>query len=480
MATAQTLCPKIAWHLSHPEHGTKPWEVQAEALRRSAGRRGFGYWLEQGLGKTPLGLNDFYDHWLRNECDACVVIAPQSFKKDWADAVEEWGLGSKIRSEFWPECELPDRLEAQLLAINYEAVTRPGKTRDYMLWLMDQSRVFLLIDETSSCANPTSDQTKGVIEMAKRAAFIRGLNGTPYTGSVMNYWGQLRSIGQISGTNPYAFRNKYAEMGGYMGKKVTGIRNEEELARLLDGCTFRALKKDWRKDLPPQIDTEISVQMTPRQQRHYREMMEEFYTQVEETEVSAEMVLVQMGKLRQISSCLVLKEGYVEWIEKPKDIPKRQAAIDWYDSGSTKAIITCVYSASLDMLVETFKKLCPAVIRGNMTPQEWTDSKRLFNEDPRCRLLIGQQSATFRGHTLIGGAGQDRCTRMFFYESDFSYYQRAQLRDRIHRGAQDQDCLYTDVLTSRIDRRTLDIVRGKKNTADWVDGLVAAVRQREW
>lgn len=474
-----------AWHLSHPEHGTKPWAVQEEALRRAKGKRGYGFWLEQGLGKTPLALNDFYDQWCNDLVDAAVVIAPNSFKLDWADAVAEWGIGEYIRGEYWPNCELPDRLQDQLLAINYEAASRPeGRMKDYLLWLMDQSRVYLIIDESTAIANPHSQQSKAIIELAKRATVVRELNGTPFTRDVMDYYGQLRAIGELNGTNPYAFRNRYAKLGGFMGKQIVGVREESEndLAQLLSRCAFRALKSEWRKDLPPKVYSHLRVEMTKRQLHHYLEMMEDFYTVVAETEVSAEMVLIQMEKLRQISSCLVMKEGKIEWLEKPKDIPKLNAAKDWVEAGSTKAMITCVYKASVDVLQKTFTdmKLKPAVIRGGMTPRQWAEEKKRFNKDSRCRVLVGQQSAVFRGHTLIGDVGDDRCTRMFFYESNFSYYERAQLEDRIHRGDQDQTCVYTDVLTSPIDKHTLNIVTGKKKQADWLDGLVQAIRGKEW
>lgn len=470
------------WHLNHNQFGNKPWAVQIEALSRSQGRPKFAYWLEQGLGKTSLALNDFYDNWLKGNVDACLVIAPNSFKFDWAIAVEEWGLATEISYDYWPACEMPDRLENQLFAINYEAVSRPGKVKDYVLWLMGQSKIFLIIDESSSIANPQSQTTKAVIELSKRAVMVRELNGTPFTNNVMDYYGQLRAIGQLNGVNPYAFRNRFAKLGGFMGKKVIGIENQDQLASVLDNCSFRALKKDWRKDLPPKIYSLMNLEMTKRQHKHYTEMMEDFYTKIMDTEVGADMVLVQMGKLRQISSCLLMQEGKTEWLEEPKNIPKLNAAIDWVKTGPTKAMITCVYKASVELLYKTFNNLGfkPALIRGGMTAVEWAAEKRRFNEDKSCRILIGQQSAIFRGHTLIGGEGNDRCTRMFFYESDFSYYQRSQLEDRIHRGKQDQTCQYIDLLCCPIDRKTLNIITGKRDMAGWVDDLVALVRNRDW
>ena len=267
-----------------------------------------------------------------------------------------------------------------------------------------------------------------------------------------------------------------------MGKQVVGIQNEEELASLLASCTFRALKKDWRKGMPPKVYTTFKIRMTKRQQQHYLDMMEDFYTQVLDKDVQADMVLVQMEKLRQIASGLVMIDGSAHWVEEPKSNPRLQGVVDLLDNAPNKVIVTCVYKASVDMLVEQCRKmkLFPAVIRGGMSPQEWQSEKRLFNDNPKCRVLIGQQSATFRGHTLIGGTNEDRCNHMVFYENNFSYYERTQLEDRIHRGAQDQTCQYTDFIGSPVDQHTRDIVLGKKKMADVMDALVAEARERKW
>jgi hypothetical protein len=40
---------------------TKLVSVQIEALNRSRGMRGFGYFMEQGLGKTLTSLMDMLD-----------------------------------------------------------------------------------------------------------------------------------------------------------------------------------------------------------------------------------------------------------------------------------------------------------------------------------------------------------------------------------------------------------------------------------
>lgn len=467
----------MKWHLHHEIYGDKPWDVQAEAMRRSEGKPKYGYFLEQGLGKTPLSLNDFIDSGL----DGCVVLAPNTFKTDWALAPEEWGH-SYIFSGTSDQHSHPHNIgvtgEPWLYAVNYEAA-RAGRLKEMLVELFDKQRLMLVIDESTAIKNPQALTTKAVIELAKRAAIVRELNGTPLVQNVLDYWGQLRVLGELNGVNPYAFRNRFAVMGGYMGRQIKGMRNEEELYAILDRCSFRALKQDWR-DLPPKIYMPpVHLDMTSRQRKHYHEMMEDFFTEIDGVQVTAAMVLTQLDKLRQISSCLLMQDEQVQWLAEPKDNPKVKALHDIVGDGSYgKTIVVHFYRPSGNMLIEETQRagLDPAYIRGGMTPEDLRFQKDKFNKDPNCRILIAQEGATHLGHTLLGGKGKDRATRMCFYENSFSLKERLQMEDRNHRGEQDQDCLYFDLLTSPMDGVVVEALRRKKAMADAVDDIVKTVR----
>jgi SNF2 family DNA or RNA helicase len=472
----------MKWHLTHKVHGTQPWAVQAEALKRAHHKNKYGFWLEQGLGKTSLALNEYIQLLNDDVVDLMVVIAPNSFKLDWVLAPAEWGV-PYIASGLWPRDSLPEAARGYLYAVNYEAVSRPTHKEVFQTFF-EQFRVLLIIDESSKIANPSSDITKAVIELAKRATFVRELNGTPMTQSVMDYYGQLRCLGELNGVKSTAFRARYADMGGYMGKKVTGIReeNKEELYALLERCAFRALKSDWRKDLPPQLDVPVHLEMTPRQQGHYREMMEDFYTEVVDVEVTAELVLTKLERLRQISSCLAMDGDKHRWIEPAPANPKVRAVEDLIEACPGKMIVVYTYRPTGDMLLKRFTdlKLEPAMIRGQMKLEWIITEKERFNHDPDCRVLVAQQQAACMGHTLLGQKGRDRCASMCFFENSFSLRDRLQMRDRNHRGEQDEPCSYYDLITSPMEQIVVDALSSKKEQADTVDAAVKVVREGWW
>ena len=463
----------MSWHLNHRVHGNTPWRVQAEALRRAKGHAKFGQWLEQGLGKTSLALNEFIDS---DDTDINLVICPNSFKSDWALAPEEWGVGW-LPAGYWPKHALPFDAQYALYAINYEAV-REKDTLRQLIQLFETRACMLTIDESTAVKNPSTSTFKAVVELAKRAKIVRELNGTPLTQNAFDYYGQLRCLGQLGGMLPTVFKNRFTEKGGFMGKQIVGTRNEEELAHILNTCTFRALKTDWRKDLPPKIYTTVHLEMSERQVQHYRTMMEEFYALIGEDEITAELVLTQMNKLRQISSCVLLDKGKHFFFEEPRNNPKLKATLDIIASSPGKVIVTHFYRPTGALLFEALNQagLEPAYIRGGMSPEAMVEQKRLFNDCPECRVVVCQQEAAARGHTLLGQAGRDRCSTMVFYENDFSYYWRAQMEDRNHRGAQDTDCNVYDLVTSPADQVTVDALTRKRDLASMMDKVIAMVR----
>lgn len=461
------------WLLKHAKFGNKPWAVQTEGLRRSEGHKRFGYYLEQGLGKTALTLNDFVAD---ASVDIMVVVAPNSFKLDWCYAPGDWGV-PEITTGYWPKNPLPDKDEKAIYSINYEAA-RSGALAQ-LEKLCKTRRVALTLDESSVLKHFGSNTSSAALALAKRATKVRLLNGTPQTQTVMDHFIPLKCLGELDGWPPNSFRNRYAVQAvGFKGvKKIVGQQNEEELVQILDRCTFRALKEDWRKDLPPRLFVPVHLEMTSRQNKHYKQMEDEFLTTIGALDVTANMVLTQMSKLQQISSCLAMQDGNHEWIEEPKNIPKVAACMEIAD-GPGKTVVVYNYKPSGAMLMDAFDKagMKPAVLRGQMKPEEQRREKARFNDDPECRVIVAQEAAACMGHDLLGSYGNDRATKMAFFENSFNLRDRLQMLDRNHRGEADQTCTVYDFVSTPIEERVIEALNYKKSQADVIDTMVDAVR----
>lgn len=452
------------WHLTG-----KPYAVQLEALRRSHEHGKYAYFLEQGMGKSAIWLNEWVEQF--SDIDTCIILSPNSFKQDWAAAPSEWGLN--VKSHVWPydEFTLGKKGELNLFCMNYEAVRGSGFA--HVSKMMDKRPCALIVDESTAIKNYKSQTARAVLDLSKRAKVVRLLNGTPMGNNVLDLYPQLRTIGELNGVNPYVFRNRYAIQGGWMGKQIIGVKNEEELHKILEGCSFRALKSDWL-DLPPKISISVQLEMTPNQHKHYSEMLRDFCTLVSGHEYTAQMVISRLEKLRQISSGILIDGGKFTLIDPPENNPKIKAFFDIYESGPGKVVLVHYYSKIGHILLEQLEKLNPAFLRGGMKPSEIAFQKAKFNTDPSCRVLVAQITASSRAHTLLGGEGDDRANRMVFHDLTFSLTDKEQVNDRIHRGVQDKTCLYYHLLLSPVDKAQLAALEKKGEMVDLVVNVVKA------
>lgn len=472
----------VAWHLSHKKFGTKPWDVQIATLdaKYITSPDRWGHFLEQGLGKTPTTLNEFVHE---NERFAHnIVFCPNSFKMDWTRAPEAWGIG-QVKTGMWPRDPLPGLGgEPMLYAMNYEALRSAGGEQVLDLMRRSRKKIKITFDEGSRLKNFKSDTGKVAMEVAKHTDQVTVLNGTPIAKDVMDLFPQLKVLGQLIGWNPYKFRNRFAIMGGYMGKQVKrgleGIQNAEELHEIQSLCSFRALKKDWR-DLPPKNYVPMQLEMTDKQWKHYQEMLEDFYTIAGDgEEYEAALVLTQMDKLRQITSGVLIDGDRYSYIEEAKNNPKIKAALDVYDSGPGKMVICYQYKATGQLIFDAMEKakLKPVWLKGQMGPEDFFQQKQEFNENPERRVCVGQMDAIHMGHDLIGSEGNDRCTRMFFHDNTFSLLVRSQVEDRPHRGEQDQVVNYYTPTMSPIDVAQQEALEAKASLASYVVDTVRRIR----
>lgn len=448
--------------------------MQVEALRRSKGKDKFAYFMQMGQGKSPLVLADWAEHF--SHINTIVVIAPHSFLKDWTLLPAEWGI--TMTTSLWPKDEIRAGKKGvpHLVSINFEAIRSSGyhAIKD----LMDKHDCLLVIDEGSYIKNFKSKTARAVFDLSKRAKAVRLLNGTPLVQNVLDLFMQLKCVGELDGQNPYSFRNRYAVLGGFMGRQVVGVRNEEDLHRIQENCSFRSTKADWWEGCPEQLDVPLNLEMTKKQQKHYSEMLHEFYTVVDGQEFTANMIISRLDKLRQVTSGLILDGDKCVFLEPMDKNPKALAALDLMESSPTKLIVVHFYREMGFALYEFFKnkKLNPSYIRGNMKPDELLDQKDKFNNDASCRIMTAQISSASMAHTLTGSSGDNRCHRELFHDLTFSLKDWLQMRDRIHRGEQDRGCLYHIPIMSPVDRAQLQALAKKEVLADTIVNAVRAMR----
>jgi hypothetical protein len=476
----------------------EPREVQLEALRRSYygtslfddhGRkresaitvgginpaRGWGYFMEMRLGKTPLHLaegalfrRDYDFRWH-------VVLAPNAFKHDWPVEAEKFGypapsiaLDSSNRKQV---AAFIDKNSATggLITVNYEALRYPDTLK--LLEKVLGPRTLIGADESISIKNPQSGDSKAAIALAKMCGARRILTGKPVTQGPHDLWAQLRFIGQLNGVMPATFRNTHCEMGGYMGRTVVGYKDAEKLQELLSTCSFTARKADWLKTPGKDYVAPRKITLLPDQAAMYMQMQKDFVVAVADgTVITADQVITKLMKMQQISSGFIIDEDRkVHNLMPPAKNPKVVELLRiMEEEATTKVIVVCHYQHSINILEEALAKYNPAIIRGDIwhdqNKRDKLTEKARFNLDPSCRVIIGQEQALRYGHTLMGNPN-DPCCTTWFYENNYSLNDRSQCEERNQGAGQLLPIAIGDFVSSPQDIAVIKALQRKEDVA---------------
>ncbi len=467
----------MPWMLNKPPLAVQV-EARKQALRKkhAGGADAFLYWMSMGTGKTGCVLNEFAEYLINKKANFLIVVTLNSFKQGWLDEAANFGLELKL--SIWPECQKTDPRKLDGIVLNYEAII--GSGGDYIEKLLTSRKVYLAFDECHRIKGHGSAVTKRSMKLWKEAAARRGLTGTPMAQDIGDLFSQLKLGGALNGDNFYAFRNRYATMGGYLGKRISGVKPDQEanLRKLMDRHSFRATKAEWL-DLPQQNwHPAIQVEMPPKIKKLYEEMRKEFIIRLGDVSITAEMIISQMLKLQQIGSGFVYGEDrQVHHLMKISEMPKYKAVADLASSleGSSKLIVFAYYRATIDrlkLLVETEQGYKPAVFVGGMGSVEIAAEKAAFNSDEGPDILLAQLSVGSATHTLLGGKTKP-CYTACYFENSYSLLDRMQSESRNHRTGQHWPVDYWDIVSSPTEAKVIKALQTKN---DLVKAIVEGVK----
>jgi len=448
---------------------TKLDPVQIAARAKSKGRKGFGYYMEMGLGKTLTALDEF-EELVPSGVTRMISVCPNSFKSGWREEVEKHGLdadvhiwesGSDTNSSF-----LARRYNRPpLLVINYEAI-RKEQVRATLIRWMDIKPTYLAFDESIQLKRHDSQQTVGGHNLARSAAVVRLLSGKPTTQGPHDLWGQIRTIGLAEGRNFYAFRGMFCRMGGWKGKQVIGAQNEDILAEMLDPHVFWAKKQDWLPDLPEKSYTIREYEMSAEQRRQYASMERDFVLWLNDSDVvTVDAAITKYIKMAQIQAGFIISEDErVTELVAPDANPRINALLDILrDEIQTKVIVVYIHRYSFEILSRALRDFNPAHIKGGMEPHEIEHQKRRFNDESSVRVILVQERAGKYGHTLLGEQGtRNGCYSTVFFENSYSLDDRSQIEDRNHRRGQRNAVLYIDLVGTSLDKNVVRALQRKE------------------
>lgn len=343
-------------------------------------------------------------------------------------------------------------------------------------WLDDIDYQRCLVDESQNIKEMTSQQTKTIIELGKKASHRYIMSGTPTMGDPRHLYPQMKFLSPaIFPEDWMRFSDMFLVRSPYNMRIVTGYKNLNIVNSRVQKISDSKKKEDCL-DLPPRVVSDIYVSLTKEQTRLYNSLVSSmgvdltaFFANPTGAAIEVQNAATLLNKLGQVTSgflldsgdqaskcngcphlgdcvakgvlpytpeCHVATEPPATTANYLPENPKLDALEELLDTiledPTRKIIIWAYYRAELDQIEELLDKKNLGMVRMDGS-SSGSLQKRIsrFNNDPDCRVYLGQVG-TGVGITL------NAATYMIYYCLDWSLGTYLQSIDRNYRAGQTQ------------------------------------------
>jgi SNF2 family DNA or RNA helicase len=463
---------------------TKPYAHQMTALEKSWNKENFAYFMEMGTGKTKVLIDNLAMLYDKGKVDGVIIVAPKGVVKTWYEQELPTHLPDHIENVtvLWqPNItkKQQEKLETlyeigtalHILIMNVEALST-DKGVKFARKFLASHRSMMAIDESTTIKNPSAKRTKNIISLGKHAKYRRIMTGSPITKNPLDLYTQCEFLDPwlLDFASYYAFRNRYAEMKtmhirGRSIQVVHAFQNLYELSDKVKNFSYRVLKEDCL-DLPPKTFMKRHVSLTTDQKKIYEQMKKQAMAVLNGKVTSTMTVLTQLMRLHQITcGHFTADDGSTQAVESNR----LNELMSVLDETEGKAIIWANYQLSvgeiIQKIIKEYGEDSYVHYYGLTSQEERQDNIRKFQNDPKCRFLIGTPQTGGYGITLT------QANTVIYYSNSYDLEKRLQSEDRAHRIGQQKNVTYIDLIAEdTVDEKIVKALRNKINIASEVMG----------
>jgi len=534
-----------------PYMKTTPFKHQEEGIGFAEGKNFFAYFLEQGLGKTKLIIDQATKLFQEGKIDAVLYIGPSTICSQFIHEqlplhsaipydvlMFKKGGTKKFDNAFRLFLEADSRSEGKLkwLVTNTEGFSRDTYI-PYMRFFLKGNTSMIVVDESHQIKQITAQRTKNIIQglstitklgnrvtkVAPLSAYRAVLTGTPVANTPFDlysvfeflqpgFWGmpfssfksryglertdtvpggakifrRKLSLKEMKFIRSAAARNvpldKISMMYMVSSQDVayllqhpdvqTPFKNLPELKARIAPYAFIRKKIDCL-DLPEKLYEKVYVEMNAEQISLYAKMVDDLEAEYEGVEMTALNSLTLLVRLAQITSGFMPRSataiGDEPTVQIGKSNPKIDALLEQMEEyAEFPAIVVGHFVAEIHLAAEQIKARFPdlvvEVLDGDV-PQK--DRPAILE-----RFKAGEVDVLCGTQKIIGtGLNLQRSAIQYTLSNSYSFLDRAQTEDRIHRQGQERVCTYVDFIAEgTIDERIYEVLLQKKDLLDYMRG----------
>ena len=467
---------------------TKPYKHQLKALEKSWASDTYALFMEMGTGKSKVLVDNIAILYDRGAIKGALIVAPKGVYKNW-DAIEFpthlpdhiectkvlWEPTATKKKQAELDTLFDDKGDLKILIMNVEAFST-SKGLDFARSFLNifVGRALIGIDESTTIKNPTAKRTKNILKIGDLAKYRRILTGSPVTKSPLDLFSQCEFLDpyHLGHASYYSFRARYANMvkrnfGGRQVQLVVSYRRLDELADILDKFSYRVLKEGCL-DLPEKVFTKRLIELTPEQDKAYKQMKQMALAMLDNGEVMTTVnVMTQLMRLHQIT-CGHFKadDGTTTALKNNR----MDALLQLLEETDGKVIIWANYREDIKNIVAALKKAY-----GDASTVEYHGGVDSTLRQEHIAQFQQKNGPTryFVGNAQTGGYGitLTAANTVIYYSNSYDLEKRLQSEDRAHRIGQTGSVTYVDLIAEKtIDERIVKALRKKINLANEIMG----------
>lgn len=442
-----------------PGMKTVPMEHQVRAFGFASTIDASALLMEQGTAKTYVAIAMIYHRMIHNGVRKVVVVTPKSVLPIWPKELAKHADFEYTVDRVPKNPHTPLRFSVtleqvfgngvQILMINYDKMV--SRKKDIIKWEPDM----VILDESHRIKTRRVKRSKACHMLGREVQYKLILTGTLLGQQLVDAFSQYLFLdSNVFGRNWKNFEEKHLKMGGFKGKVIKGYKDIDLFAKELHSIAFRCTKEDCL-DLPDQIDENLYIEPDPTTKKIYNELDLDFITDIGGEELSVDLVISKMIKLRQITGGLVrVDDGQLATVSNRKLSVLEDFIL--CHTFKRKMVIVCSFTHEIQLV----KDLCVRrnhgflILNGQTPEHERENIEKLFTEDFSIDILIMQVDT--------GGEGLDftAADTMVFYSPTFSMIKYYQVKARVHRIGQFNPVTYYHLLMEgTIDEDILNFIQ---------------------
>jgi SNF2 family DNA or RNA helicase len=400
----------------------RPYQLEdAKTLAKS---KALYYVGDMGIGKTATSLTAAK----KTGAQRILVICPAVAMNNWAREVAKW----------WPEATVEVaqnlgafRTEAQIHVIGYDAMSRTCDLRGYV---MGTKWDLLICDEAHYMKGIGSNRTYMILGpngLHTRCKQVWLLSGTPMPNNAGDLYPALSALAANSinkmGTNrpmtKEEFEAYFCEYRDTVyGRQVVKSKNLDVLKSRTKGFFLRRRKSEVLKELPPVTVSTVELSgFVP----------QNVIDQIEEAMAG---VVDPLSPVEDIVLALQAETTSLAAVRRLTGLAKANLAAEHIrmrlNGGEPKIVIFAHHHDVIEDLLTHLKDFNPVALSGKTPPKGRDNAIDQFQNNPKCRVFIGQIQAAGTAITLTAG------NWVVMAESDWVPANNLQALSRCHRIGQ--------------------------------------------